>query len=210
MGESAYACLSNIFVCRDIINIDVTVFIEGFHGDTSCTFAVGDVDDMGIELLDVAQEAMRRGVAVCGPGVPIREIGSTIDDYVAESVLTVCREFIGHGIGRHFHLPPDILHFHNDLDGVMKPGMSFTVEPCVNHGSANMKILWDGWTAITKDGARSAQFEHTLLITEDVSWCLQNSAPNTHPFRAMRGLLDLTWCKALGKCEGSIFVDASI
>lgn len=155
----------------DIINVDVSVFVDGFHGDTSRTVGVGDIDTDALKLLEVAEESLNAGIEVCAPGVKFSEIGCAIDDVVQREGMSVCREFIGHGIGRDFHSLPEIYHFENDYKGGgilsrMEKGMIFTIEPAVNEGARPMHILEDGWTAITNDDGRSAQFEHTIIITD--------------------------------------------
>jgi methionyl aminopeptidase len=152
----------------DIINLDITVILEGWHGDTSRMFLVGDkVALKARRLIDVTYEAMMRGIAVVRPGVRTGAIGHAIQTYVEAQRFSVVRDFCGHGIGRIFHDPPSILHFGTPEDGpVLRPGMFFTVEPMVNAGRFEVKILSDGWTAVTKDRSLSAQFEHTVAVTE--------------------------------------------
>lgn len=151
----------------DIINIDVTVFHSGFHGDTSATFLVGEVDDEGRRLVDVTREALQRAIEICGPGVPLNMIGKTISILAKKEGYTVSRSYCGHGVGRRFHELPMVYHHYNDKPGVMEPGMTFTIEPLLCQGS-DAEINWkDGWTVASRDGARSAQFEHTILITND-------------------------------------------
>ncbi|KAJ1651868.1 hypothetical protein IWQ61_007667 [Dispira simplex] len=149
----------------DIINIDITVFTEGFHGDTSQTFLVGQVDSAGQHLVQVTQDALHRAIAVCKPGAPLHCIGDTIERYARQHGLHVAELLAGHGIGRNFHTYPAILHHANNFSGVMKPGMVFTIEPALCQGETK-GILWpDRWTVATSDGGRSAQSEHTILIT---------------------------------------------
>lgn len=150
----------------DIINVDVTVFSQGFHGDCSATFKVGEVDAAGEKLIAVTQDCLNIGIQQCGPNKPFRGIGSAIESFARKAGLRVVPAFTGHGIGRYFHGPPDIYHCRNKYPGVMKPGMIFTIEPALSEGSPNIKILHDNWTAVTTDNSRSAQFEHTVLITE--------------------------------------------
>jgi len=152
----------------DIINIDVTVYLEGHHGDCSETFLVGSVDPPGQELVSVSRAALWAGVRACGPGKPWAGIGGAIQDFLEEEAGGKFRPvpaFTGHGIGTYFHGPPDILACRNTYPGTMEPGMTFTVEPAVSEGSHLVKVLKDGWTAVTPDSSRSAQFEHTVLIT---------------------------------------------
>ncbi|XP_061709066.1 methionine aminopeptidase 1D, mitochondrial isoform X1 [Cydia pomonella] len=151
----------------DIINVDITVFFKGFHGDCSNTFPVGKVDDRGLELISITEECLNIAIKTCGPEVPFSEIGASIFRHSKRNGLTVLPAFIGHGIGQYFHGPPDIYHTLNRYPGQMRPGMTFTIEPVLSHGSKHTLILPDGWTVVTEDGARSAQAEHTVLVTED-------------------------------------------
>ncbi|KAJ1733318.1 hypothetical protein LPJ61_001619 [Coemansia biformis] len=156
---------SRPLVDGDIINLDVTVYKDGFHGDTSAMFGAGRVDRLGTDLVEATREALELAIQICGPGVPFAEIGRTIAAFVAQHGYSVSEELTGHGVGRNFHQNPLIYHHANDEPGVMEPGMAFTIEPIVCQGSA-AGILWpDGWTVSTEDGGRSAQFEHTLLVT---------------------------------------------
>lgn len=151
----------------DIINVDVTVYLGGVHGDCSKTFLVGNgVDEKGRELVRVAEECRDIGIEVCGPGVALNRIGAVIEEHAKRHGFTVAPTFCGHGIGSYFHGPPDIYHTRTQLGGTMEPGMTFTVEPVITMGSQDMAILEDNWTIVAVDGARSAQFEHTILITE--------------------------------------------
>ena len=152
----------------DIINVDVTVYREKVHGDCSKTFLVGDsVDEKGRDLVRIAEECRDIGIAVCAPGVALNTIGTVIDDHARKHGYTVAPTFCGHGIGSYFHGPPDIYHGRNQFAGTMQPGMTFTVEPVITMGSQDMAIMEDNWTIVSVDNARSAQFEHTILITED-------------------------------------------
>ena len=152
----------------DIINLDITVILEGWHGDTSRMFALGDkVPLKARRLVDITFEAMMRGIDVVRPGVRTGAIGHAIQSFVESQRFSVVRDFCGHGIGRIFHDAPSILHFGAPEEGaVLRPGMFFTVEPMVNAGRWEVKILSDGWTAVTKDRSLSAQFEHTVGVTE--------------------------------------------
>jgi len=152
----------------DIVNIDITVILEGWHGDTSRMFLVGDkVPLKARRLVDVTYEAMMRGIEAVRPGARIGAVGHAIQSFVEAQRFSVVRDFCGHGIGRIFHDAPSILHFGAPEDGpVLRPGMFFTVEPMVNAGRWEVKILSDGWTAVTKDRSLSAQFEHTIGVTE--------------------------------------------
>ncbi|GBG71933.1 hypothetical protein CBR_g10870 [Chara braunii] len=150
----------------DIINIDVTVYLNGYHGDTSRTFLVGNVTPEVQQLVRVTKEALDKAIAICSPGVEFKKIGKTIHDYADRYKYGVVRHFVGHGIGRMFHSGPAIMHHRNNGPGVMLPGMTFTIEPMLTIGSIE-EVMWDdNWTVVTADGSFSAQFEHTLLITE--------------------------------------------
>lgn len=152
----------------DIINVDVTVYCNQMHGDCSKTFLVGaDVDEKGRALVRVAEECRDLGIGVCGPGVELTRIGAVIEEHARKNGYTVAPTFCGHGIGNYFHGPPDIYHGRNQFAGTMEPGMTFTVEPVITMGSKDMAILEDNWTIVSVDNARSAQFEHTILVTEN-------------------------------------------
>ena len=151
----------------DIVNVDVTVYINGVHGDCSETFPIGKVDEKGLKLMEAAEKCLYKGVSECGPDVPFAYIGHEIEKCANDQGFNVIPAFTGHGIADYFHGPPDILHFSNSAPGVMKPGMIFTVEPAIGEGGQEIEILEDGWTAMTVDNSRSAQFEHTILITND-------------------------------------------
>ncbi|XP_071446369.1 methionine aminopeptidase 1D, mitochondrial [Hetaerina americana] len=150
----------------DIINVDITVFLNGYHGDCSSTFLIGSVDDLGYHLVNAAQRCLQEAIAICQPGEYFCNIGNTIEYVARKNGVTIIPAFIGHGIGSYFHGPPDIYHTYNDYPGKMEAGMTFTVEPVVGQGSPEVVLLEDGWTALTVDNSRSAQFEHTILITE--------------------------------------------
>jgi len=151
----------------DIINVDVTVFREGVHGDCSFTYLVGDVDVSGQRLVEITKESLQVGLDQCGPGKPFSGIGNAIENYLKRTEFLPVPSFTGHGIGQYFHGPPDIYPCKNHYPGVMTAGMVFTVEPAVSEGGTDLEILEDGWTAVTRDNSRSAQFEHTILITDD-------------------------------------------
>lgn len=152
----------------DILNIDVTVVYDGWHGDTSRMYAVGEVPRKAQRLMDVTYEALMRGLAIIKPGVTLGDLGHAIQSYAEAERTSVVREFCGHGLGRIFHDAPNILHFGKPGQGEeLKPGMIFTVEPMLNLGSPAVKVLNDGWTAVTKDKSLSAQYEHSIGVTED-------------------------------------------
>ncbi|KAH8402544.1 hypothetical protein KR222_008597, partial [Zaprionus bogoriensis] len=150
----------------DIVNIDVTVYQNGHHGDCSKTFLVGQVDDRANYLVRSTDECLNQCIALCAPGVAFYEIGKCIQRFCEQRNLKSVTAFIGHGIGSYFHGPPEIYHYDNDIPGVMAPGMTFTIEPILSLGGGEIGILEDGWTALSLDDSRSAQFEHTILITD--------------------------------------------
>ncbi len=151
----------------DIINIDVTVTLDGWFGDSSRMYVAGEPSTKAKRLIEVTYEALMRGIAQVKPGSTFGDIGYAIQSYVESQRLSVVRDFCGHGIGRKFHEPPNVLHFGRRGEGaVIKPGMFFTIEPMVNAGRPEVKILDDGWTAVTRDRSLSAQFEHMLGVTE--------------------------------------------
>jgi methionyl aminopeptidase len=152
----------------DILNIDVTVILNGWHGDSSRMYVAGTPSTKARNLMDVTYEAMMRGVRAVRPGATLGDIGHAIQAYVESHRFSVVRDFCGHGIGRRFHEAPNVLHFGRAGEGpVLKPGMFFTVEPMVNAGRPDVKLLDDGWTAVTRDRSLSAQFEHMVGVTED-------------------------------------------
>ena len=151
----------------DIVNVDVTLILDGWHGDSSRMYAVGDVPRRAERLIEVTYEAMMRGIAVIRPGGTTGDIGHAIQTYVEGQHMSVVRDFCGHGLGRLFHDEPNIVHVGRPGEGVvLKPGMLFTVEPMINLGRPHVKVLSDGWTAVTRDRSLSAQFEHTVGVTE--------------------------------------------
>ena len=152
----------------DIVNIDVTVIKDGFHGDTSRMFTVGKPSIQAQRVIDVARTGMYLGIQQVRPGATLGDIGHAIQTYAEKQRCSVVREFCGHGIGRGFHEDPQVLHYGKPGTGmVLEPGMCFTIEPMVNAGKRHTKVLADGWTAVTKDRSPSAQWEHTLLVTDD-------------------------------------------
>jgi methionyl aminopeptidase len=152
----------------DICNIDVTGFIGGVHGDTNATFFVGNVDAESRQLVEVTETCMWLGIEAVKPGRPISDIGRAIEDHAKRYRYGVVRAFVGHGIGEQFHTDIQILHYYDSRANViMRPGMTFTIEPMITLGTSNYKIWDDEWTAVTSDGKRTAQFEHTILVTDD-------------------------------------------
>jgi methionyl aminopeptidase len=152
----------------DIINLDVTLFVGGVHGDTNATFAVGEIDPASRQLINVTEECMWRGIEAVRPDRPVSDIGAAIEAHARRHRYGVVRSFIGHGIGEQFHTDLQILHYYDaNATTVMRAGMTFTVEPMITMGSWR-HVMWDdGWTAVTADGKRTAQFEHTVLVTDD-------------------------------------------
>ncbi len=152
----------------DIVNIDITVILDGWHGDTSRMFPVGKVGVKARLLMDVTYEALMRGIEVVRPGATVGDIGHAIQTFVEKQRFSVVRDFCGHGLGRIFHAPPSILHYGQPGTGPeLREGMFFTIEPMINAGRYETKILSDGWTAVTKDRSLSAQFEHSVGVTAD-------------------------------------------
>jgi methionyl aminopeptidase len=152
----------------DIVNIDVTLVLDGWHGDTSRMYAVGAISRRAQRLLDVTYEALLRGIQAVKPGLTTGHIGAAIQSYAESQRCSVVRDFCGHGLGQLFHDRPNILHYGEAGEGVeLKPGMLFTIEPMINLGKATVKVLADGWTAVTRDRELSAQFEHTVGVTAD-------------------------------------------
>ncbi len=151
----------------DIINVDVTVIKDEFHGDTSMMFPVGKISVLAKRVCDVSHEGMVRGIREVKPGARLGDIGAAIQQYAEANNCSVVREYCGHGIGRKFHDEPQILHYGTRGTGlILEPGMTFTVEPMINAGNRNVKLLPDGWTVVTKDHSLSAQWEHTVLVTD--------------------------------------------
>ena len=152
----------------DIINIDVTPLLDGYHGDTSKTFFVGQPSDTARKLVEVTEKCLYLGIAEVGPGKRIGDIGAAIQDYAESNGFSVVRDFVGHGVNKVFHTEPQVPHYGKRGTGAkMRPGMAFTIEPMINEGKAATRVLQDKWTAVTVDRKLSAQFEHTLLVTAD-------------------------------------------
>jgi len=151
----------------DILNIDVTVIKDGYHGDTSRMFFIGKPNILAKRLVDTTFECMWKGIEVVKPGAQLGDIGAAIQEHAEANNFSVVREFCGHGIGDKFHEPPQILHYGTKGEGLeLKEVMTFTIEPMINAGKKEIKMLNDGWTVVTKDRSLSAQWEHTLLVTE--------------------------------------------
>jgi methionyl aminopeptidase len=152
----------------DIVNLDVTIFLDGVHGDTNATFYVGDVDEASRRLVEVTRECLARGIAAVKPGRPFSDIGRAIEDHATANNYEVVRAFVGHGIGEQFHTDLQIPHyFEPRFTAIMETGMIFTIEPMISMGTGQHRIWSDDWTAVTADGSRTAQFEDTVLVTDD-------------------------------------------
>jgi methionyl aminopeptidase len=151
----------------DIVNIDVTVVLDGWYGDTSRMYYVGDVPIRARRLVEVTYESMMRGIAAAIPGNTLGDVGHAIQSYAEAQRMSVVRDFCGHGLGQQFHTAPSVVHIGRPGKGVvLRPGMFFTIEPMINLGRPDVKVLDDGWTAVTRDRSLSAQFEHSIGITE--------------------------------------------
>ena len=158
---------STVLKDGDIINIDVTAYINGVHGDTNATFFVGDVDDESRKLVAVTEECLWRGIDAVKPDRPVSDIGKAIEIVAKQHNYGIVRAFIGHGIGEQFHTDIQILHYSDSRNNmIMRPGMTFTIEPMITLGTWQHRMWDDDWTAVTSDGSRCAQFEHTVLVTE--------------------------------------------
>jgi len=166
----------------DIVNVDVTIFLDGVHGDTSVTFAVGDLADHDRMLVAETRVAMDEGIAAVAPGQPVHAIGRAIERHARRLGLGIVREFIGHGIGTEFHSGLQIPHYHDPrASTVLVPGMTFTVEPMLTLGDPACGVWDDDWTAVTLDGRRTAQFEHTVLVTDNGVELLTVASDGTVP-----------------------------
>jgi methionyl aminopeptidase len=171
----------------DIINIDITVIKDGFHGDTSKMFVVGEASRLATRLIQVTYECLRIGINMVKPGAQLGDIGSAIQKHAEKHDYSVVREFCGHGIGREFHEDPQVLHYGKPNTGeVLREGMTFTIEPMINAGKRHVKTLGDNWTVVTKDRSLSAQWEHTLLVTADGADILTLRKEETREFELPR------------------------
>ena len=171
----------------DIVNIDVTLVLDGWHGDSSRMYLVGEVPRRAERLVEVTFEAMMAGIAAIRPGGMIGDIGAAIQSVVEPNHMSVVRDFCGHGVGRLFHDEPNVVHIGRKGEGaVLRPGMFFTVEPMINLGRPHVKVLSDGWTAVTRDRSLSAQFEHSVGVTETGVEIFTLSPKGLHkpPYRA--------------------------
>ena len=152
----------------DILNIDVTAIVDGFYGDTSRMYSIGKISVKAQNLIDATYESLMKSIKILKPGLKLGDIGHEIQTYVEEKGFSAVRDFCGHGIGDNFHDPPNILHYGKKNTGAeLRPGMTFTIEPMINSGKYDVKILDDGWTAVSKDKSLSAQFEHTVGIKDN-------------------------------------------
>lgn len=168
----------------DIINVDITHIYEGFHGDTSATFYVGEPSEEARRVTEVARTCLRLGIEAVRPGHRLGAIGAAIQDFAERSGCSVVRDFVGHGIGRKFHEEPKVEHYRSAPGVRLKPGMTFTIEPMINLGGWEVEVLDDDWTAVTADGSLSAQFEHTILVTSTgVEVLTERPAPLSHSER---------------------------
>ena len=178
----------------DIVNIDVTVIKDGYHGDTSKMFFVGEPGILARRLTEVTQECMWLGIRTVRNGSHLGDIGAAIESHASSAGFSVVREFCGHGIGRNFHEPPQVLHYGRRGEGMqLRAGMTFTIEPMINAGKRDVRLLSDQWTVVTRDRRLSAQWEHTVLVTETGcevltlreeerdAWDKPPNLPNTHP-----------------------------
>ncbi len=151
----------------DIVNIDITVIKDGFHGDTSKMFFVGEPSIQARRVVQISRECMLKGIALVKPGIRLGDIGHAIQTHAEDNHCSVVREYCGHGIGRRFHEEPQVLHYGRPGTGMeVVPGMTFTIEPMINAGKKEVKLLPDNWTVVTRDHSLSAQWEHTILVTE--------------------------------------------
>jgi methionyl aminopeptidase len=151
----------------DIVNLDITVILNGWYGDTSRMFTIGEIPNIAQQLIDTTYESMMQGIAMVKPGIRLGDIGFAIQSYAEEKGFSVVRDYCGHGIGHVFHGPPQVLHYGRKGTGqILEPGMFFTIEPMINQGSFETVLLADQWTVRTKDRKLSAQFEHTLAVTD--------------------------------------------
>ena len=152
----------------DIVNVDVTAIVDGYYGDTSRMYSIGKISVKAQNLIDATYESLMKSIKILKPGIKLGDIGNEIQTYVEAKGFSVVRDFCGHGIGDKFHEPPNILHYGKKNTGTeLKPGMTFTIEPMINSGKFEVKILEDGWTAVSKDKSLSAQFEHTVGIKDN-------------------------------------------
>lgn len=160
---------SRVLEDGDVINLDVTIYLNGVHGDTNATFAVGNISQQDKDLMAVTEECMWHGIEVVKPGVMINEIGRAIEVHAKKHKYGVVRAFIGHGIGENFHTDIQVLHYYDPRNTmILREGMTFTIEPMITASGESRHKMWDDdWTAVTADGSRTAQYEHTMVVTKD-------------------------------------------
>ncbi len=159
-----------VLVDGDIINVDVTAKLDGFHGDTSATFYVGSPTNDGKRITEITRVCLQKGIEAVIPGQRLSEVGAAIEEHATAHGCSVVRDYVGHGVGREFHEPPQVSHFRKRNPGSdprFQPGWVFTIEPMINLGKWQVTVLEDNWTAVTRDGSLTAQFEHTVLVTDD-------------------------------------------
>ena len=158
---------TEVLQAGDIINVDVTTELDGFHGDTSATFTIGNASADAVHVVDVARRCLQAGISVVRPGARLGDIGAAIDELARKNGCSVVRDYGGHGIGRRMHQEPHVSHVGQRGAGLrLRAGMAFTIEPMVNLGGPSVRVLKDGWTVVTEDGCLSAQFEHTVFVTD--------------------------------------------
>ena len=173
---------SKVLKAGDIVNIDVTVIKDGWHGDTSRMYYAGEPNVLARRLVDTTYEAMWRGIRAVRPGATLGDIGHAIQSYAEANRFSVVREYCGHGIGRVYHEDPQVLHYGQPGTGLrLVPGMTFTIEPMINAGARHTRLLPDGWTVVTKDQSLSAQWEHTIVVTDEGFDVLTLGAGQTVP-----------------------------
>ncbi len=167
----------------DMVNLDVTLYREGVHGDTNATFAVGEIDPASRTLVDVTRQCLQDAIAAVRPGGVLNDIGVAIQTRAESNGLSVVRDFIGHGVGEQFHTTPEVPHYAAGSRVPLEPGMVFTIEPMIATGSWRVRVWDDGWTAVTEDRKRTAQFEHTILVTDTAAEILTlPTDPTDHPY----------------------------
>ena len=170
----------------DIVNLDVTVYYKGFHADLNETYCVGEVSQIAKDLIRASYESLEEAIKICKPDVMYKKVGNKINEIISKTPFSIVRSYCGHGVGRTFHCAPNVSHYQNNKDvGIMEKGHVFTIEPMINEGDWR-DVSWpDNWTAVTKDGKLSAQFEHTLIITDDGCEVLTKRLPDSPPLEFM-------------------------
>jgi methionyl aminopeptidase len=174
---------SRVMLDGDIMNLDITAYVGGVHGDTNATFLVGDVDPASRDLVRVTEECMWHGIEAVKPGRPISDVGRAIEQHAKQHRYGVVKAFVGHGIGQQFHSDIQVLHYYDSRNSmIMRPGMTFTIEPMITIGAWQHRMWEDDWTAVTSDGKRTAQYEHTVLVTDDGVEVLTGGEGAASPF----------------------------